>query len=117
MKIFRKVGDIRNGFRGLCIVWREEWHFAYQIALATAGLLLAWLLGATPFTLVILFSFGCLVLAAEVINTAVEDICNKIEPDFDPKIGAIKDMAQAFVILCSMPYAALFLWIVIMRFV
>ncbi|MDZ4226940.1 MAG: diacylglycerol kinase [Patescibacteria group bacterium] len=117
MKIFRKAGDVRNGLRGLRIVWREEWHFAYQVGLAAAGILLAWILGAEPFFLVVLFSFGCLVLAAEVINTAVEDICNKIEPKFDQKIGDIKDMAQAFVILCSLPYVALFIWIVVERFV
>jgi diacylglycerol kinase (ATP) len=116
MKILRKVGDIRNGFNGLRVVWREEWHFSYQVAAAVLGLPVAWLAGADGIQLVLLASFGCIALAGEVVNTAVEDICNKIQPEFDPHIGAIKDVAQAFVILSGAPYVLLLVWILIRAF-
>lgn len=113
MKIIRKFGDARHGVRGLRTVWREEWHFKYQCAFAVMALATASLLGGSTSQLVLLFSTLCLALASEVINTAIEDICNKIQPGFDEKIGAIKDMSQAFVILVSLPAVAVFLWIVI----
>ena len=40
-----------------------------------------------------------LVLCAEIINTVVEDLCDKIEPNQDFAIGKIKDAAGAFVLV------------------
>ena len=42
-----------------------------------------------------------LVLMAEGINTALERISDFIQPDFDPKIGRIKDMAAGFVSIAA----------------
>ncbi|RTZ50429.1 diacylglycerol kinase family protein [Chryseobacterium arthrosphaerae] len=33
------------------------------------------------------------VLSAEIFNTAIERICDLIQPDFDPRIGFIKDIS------------------------
>lgn len=38
-----------------------------------------------------------LVLTAESLNTAIEAICDYIQPNFDKKIGAIKDIAAGAV--------------------
>jgi len=38
-----------------------------------------------------------LVLTAESLNTAIEAICNYIQPNFDKKIGFIKDIAAGAV--------------------
>ena len=111
MKLIRKAGDIRHGWSGLRVVWREEWHFRYEIAATLGGIALAYALGAPSFALLLLMIFACLALSSEVINTAIEDLCNKIEPNFDPQIGAIKDMAQAFVILASLPYLLVLIWV------
>ncbi len=115
MKIVRKFGDARHGWRGIRTVWSEEWHFKYQVAFASAAFLIAAVVGASIFELVLLFASLCMALGSEVINTAIEDIGNKINPDFDERIGAIKDMAQAFVILSSLPSIAIFLWIFVTR--
>lgn len=115
MKLIRKVGDIRNGWNGLRIVWREEWHFSYQVAAVVLGIVLSWLLGTDALLLILLIAFGCIALAGEVVNTAVEDICNVIQPAYDARIGAIKDVAQAFVILSGAPYVLLLVWIVLTR--
>ncbi len=115
MKIFRKVGDIRHGWNGLKIVWKEEWHFPYQVTAAAGTLTVAFLLDAAGFELLLLFILLMFALASEVINTVVEDICNKIQPAFDEDIGKIKDMSQTFVILSSLPAVAAFLWIVVPR--
>jgi diacylglycerol kinase (ATP) len=40
------------------------------------------------------------VLSAEIFNTAIEKICDIIQPDFDQRIG-IKDIAAGAVILLA----------------
>ncbi|MEI6479125.1 MAG: diacylglycerol kinase [bacterium] len=35
------------------------------------------------------------------MNTAIEDLCNKVEPEHDPAIGKIKDTMAAFVFVSS----------------
>ena len=39
------------------------------------------------------------VLSAEIFNTAVEKICDIVQPDFDKRIGFIKDIAAGAVVL------------------
>jgi diacylglycerol kinase len=49
--------------------------------------------------LVLMVSFG--VLSAEIFNTAIEKICDIIQPEFDKRIGFIKDIAAGAVILMA----------------
>ena len=49
--------------------------------------------------LIVTVSFG--VLVAEIFNTAIEKICDFIQPDFDPKIGFIKDISAGAVVLMA----------------
>ncbi|MDQ0064301.1 diacylglycerol kinase [Chryseobacterium lathyri] len=41
------------------------------------------------------------VLSAEIFNTAVEKICDMIQPDFDKRIGFIKDISAGAVLLMA----------------
>jgi diacylglycerol kinase (ATP) len=43
-----------------------------------------------------------LVLIAETINTAIEKICDFVEPNFNKKIGLIKDISAGAVILATL---------------
>jgi diacylglycerol kinase (ATP) len=49
--------------------------------------------------LVLMVSFG--VLSAEIFNTSIEKICDIIQPEFDKRIGFIKDIAAGAVILMA----------------
>jgi len=41
------------------------------------------------------------VLIAEIFNTAIEKICDIIQPEFDNKIGFIKDISAGAVLLTA----------------
>ncbi len=43
-----------------------------------------------------------IVLIAETLNTAIEKLCNFVEPNFDKKIGLIKDLGAGAVILATL---------------
>jgi diacylglycerol kinase len=59
------------------------------IALAAAGVLLRF----TSVEIALLVLVGTLLLAVETINTAIEMLCDVVQPLHDPKIGRIKDVA------------------------
>lgn len=42
-----------------------------------------------------------LVIGAELLNTAVEKLCDAIKPERSPVIGAIKDMTAGAVLICA----------------
>jgi diacylglycerol kinase len=59
------------------------------IALAAGGVLLR----MTGVELAMLVLVGTLLLAVETINTAIEMLSDYVQPQRDPKIGKIKDVA------------------------
>jgi diacylglycerol kinase len=59
------------------------------LVLALGGVLLR-LTGPEIALLVLL---GTLLLAVETINTAIEMLCDVVQPEHDPKIGKIKDVS------------------------
>jgi diacylglycerol kinase len=59
------------------------------LALALGGVLLR-LTGPEIALLVLL---GTLLLAVETINTAIEMLCDVVQPEQDPRIGKIKDVS------------------------
>ena len=84
---------------GLKNVWREERNFRIEIV---AALVVAFCVAYFHFSLT--EGLFCLlaittVLAAEIVNTALEDMCDKIQPELDPAIGKIKDLMAAFVLV------------------
>lgn len=42
-----------------------------------------------------------MVLSAELFNTAIEELCNKVSPDYDPLIKKAKDFAAAGVLVAA----------------
>lgn len=70
---------------------REE-LFALLVALP-----LAWLVGATAVRRVELVAVVLLLLAVELLNTAIEKLADRFTTDHDPQIGHIKDMGSAAV--------------------
>lgn len=94
----KSVGDATNGLK---IVFKEERNFRIQLVAALVVFAAAFalqfsfpeLLGVTVAVL--------MVLLGEIVNTAVEDLCNKVEPQHDAQIGAVKDVMAAYVLLAA----------------
>ena len=86
---------------GLKIAWKEESNFRFQIVWGTLTLLLAIILDLTTIEFVIVISMVGLVLTAELLNTALEELCDKFQPTHDPHIAKIKDLAAAAVFVSA----------------
>lgn len=96
----------RNSWRGLVAAARCERAVRQELALLALGLPVAAVLGTSPWVRVALVASLLLVLAAELLNTAIEKLCDRLHPARDPGIGLVKDLASAGT-LCAQALAFL----------
>ena len=77
-------------------------HLVAAVVAVAAGILLE--ISAAEWAVVAL----CIgsVTAAEAINSAIEALCDRVSPGFDPMIGKAKDLAAAGVLLTAAGAAA-----------
>ncbi|WP_262909367.1 diacylglycerol kinase [Chryseobacterium gwangjuense] len=90
-----------NAFRGVFLMIKSERNFQIEILAFFINLFLIFYfrLSAIDTILILIVSSG--VLIAEIFNTAIEKICDIIQPEFDKRIGFIKDIAAGAVILMT----------------
>lgn len=95
-KLIKSFSWAINGVR---TVWREEVNFRIEIIIAIAVVAVGFYLNFTKLEWAFIIISICAVLSAEMVNTAIEDLCNKIEPNTDPIIGKVKDVMGGVVLL------------------
>lgn len=90
-----------NAFRGIFFMFRSERNFQLEIIALLINIILIFYLKLSTIdtVLVLIVSFG--VLSAEIFNTAIEKICDIIQPEFDKRIGFIKDISAGAVTLMA----------------
>lgn len=93
--------SLRNAFRGVFLMMKHERNFQLEFAAFLVNVFLIFYLNlsSTDTILILMVSFG--VLATEILNTAIEKICDFIHPDFDKRIGFIKDISAGAVVLMA----------------
>jgi diacylglycerol kinase (ATP) len=86
-----------NSWNGLIFATRSEHAIRQELFALLLALPLAWLVGATTVRRVELVAVVLLLLAVELLNTAIEKLADRLTTDHDPQIGHIKDMGSAAV--------------------
>ena len=88
--------------KGFFWMLKSERNFQLEVLALIVNLFLIvyFKLNSTDVALILLVCF--LVLIAETINTAIEKICDFVEPNFNKKIGLIKDISAGAVILATL---------------
>jgi diacylglycerol kinase (ATP) len=90
------VQATKVALRGMLILIQER-AFRIQLIVGILFTVLGFYLELEPWQWIMqTLSIG-LVLMAEGINTTIERFADVVQPDFDPKIGRIKDMSAGFV--------------------
>lgn len=102
----RLVRSFSDAARGLRHCVKNERNFRIHLcALANAAIFgFLWNIELSAWLAVIICS--ALVLAAELFNTAVELLCDRLAPGFDRLIGLIKDISAAAVLVTALFAAA-----------
>ncbi|MXS70444.1 diacylglycerol kinase family protein [Flavobacteriaceae bacterium W22] len=90
-----------NAFRGLFLMIRSERNFQLELLAFAANIFLIIYLQLSKTDAIFILVVSFAVLAAEIFNTAIEKICDFIQPEFDQRIGFIKDISAGAVILTA----------------
>jgi diacylglycerol kinase (ATP) len=103
---------------GLRAAWRTENSFKTQVVAAVGVVVvLVWLQPAPWWWAVAALTIG-FVIAAELINTAVEGLADHLHPEQHPSIKTVKDCAAGAVLVASIAAlgaAAVFVYDVVLR--
>lgn len=88
-------------FNGIYQAFKSEFSLKFQLVVAIfivfSGVFFN--LCKVEWMLVILCIAG--VISAELFNTAIEKLCDKVEPNYDKKIGLIKDISAGAVLITA----------------
>jgi diacylglycerol kinase (ATP) len=101
----------RFGFAlaGLRSAWKEERSFQTEILLFIGVLIFLFIKRPSVFWWVAIVIAAALVMIAELVNTAVENVCDALHPNHHELIGRAKDCASAAVLVSCMLAVLLFL--------
>jgi diacylglycerol kinase (ATP) len=88
----RGIGIATLGERNL------RWHWLAVAIVVVAG----WYYALTATEWISVLLCFALVISFEMINTAIEKVCNRIEPDKDPVIRDIKDISAGAVLVAAL---------------
>ena len=90
--------NLINSLNGLKIVFKEN-SFILEIVLGVFLIPYIFLSNIDFNYKIILSVLYFLLLAFEIMNTAIEKLCDKVTTDIDPEIKKIKDLSSAAVFL------------------
>lgn len=93
--------SLKCAINGIKTVFKEEQNFKTEFFLGILAIVLGISLHITNIEMIIVILCTIIVLTAEIVNTAIEDLCDKIEPTHDKTIGKIKDIMAGFVLIAS----------------
>ncbi len=104
---YHPLRKIRTVFSGLRFAVAYDFSVAYKLVLSALVLAAAFALRAWVDLLLILV-VTALVLVAEILNSAIEALCDFVETRHNEKIKVIKDIAAAAVGI------SIFVWFVVL---
>lgn len=104
--LYRFWPNLRYAVLGLKIAWRQEAHFRLHLVGTAIVISAAFFFNVSATEFAILLLACGLVVTTELLNTALEELCDKHTKEHDPHIAKIKDLAAAAVLVSSL-FAAL----------
>lgn len=103
----KEVNSFGYAFRGIWLALRHERHMQIHVFCALAVLACGWYLGLTPAEwCMVIFAIG-LVAAAEIFNSAIEQLTNIASPQINAAAGKVKDMAAGAVLVAAITAATI----------
>lgn len=104
---------IANSWNGILACARSEAAFREELALLVIAIPAAVLLAADPWKRALLLAPIVLLLVVELLNTAIEKLCDRMTSDFDVEIRRIKDMGSAAIGVTLIATLAIWVWAVV----
>ena len=93
MKVFK------NALRGLCHALVTERNMSIHLVIASCVLVYLMFVRAEIYHFVLAYTAIFLVISSELMNTALERLCDFVEPEHNQEIKIIKDLSASAVLL------------------
>jgi len=100
-RINKHLKSYRYGLKGIYTAFREENNMRFHLLAAIAVLILNMVLGINKTDWLITLILVGLAWSAEVFNTALETLADRVTKEQDPLIAKVKDLASGAVLIMS----------------
>lgn len=113
--------SFRYALQGLrfALITQHNFRIHLVAAMAAVGLGFFWRISADDWRWVVMAI--AIVLAAELVNTSFEHLCDVVQPELHASVRVAKDVAAGAVLICSIasavigvmvfwPYTAAYIW-------
>lgn len=97
--IINRLKSIGYAFKGAVILVTTEASIQVQFCIGIIMTLVGFYFEISPTEWIIQIGTIGLIMALEGLNTAIEEVANFVHPEFNTKIGLIKDMAAGAVFI------------------
>lgn len=111
-----RLKSFKDAFRGIGYTIRTQQNAQIHLTLMIAAIALGVYFGISATEWGLIFLATGLVLGAETLNTAIEELTNLVSPDYHPLAGRAKDVAAGGVLICAICAAIIGAIIFIPRF-
>lgn len=101
MKNTSQIRSFAVAFEGIWEAFKRELHMKVHLAFAIAALVACWILQVEAWGWCVVVICIGMVFSAEVLNTALEVLCDKVSPELDPRIKVTKDAAAGAVLVLA----------------
>ena len=101
----KQLKSFGYAWRGLCQCVGHEQNLGTHLVVAVVVVIAGALLGLNPIEWVAVCLCIGLVVAAELVNTALERLVDLVSPQHHPLAGQVKDIAAGAVLVCAMAAA------------
>lgn len=99
--IRKYLASCQYALRGIWLAFRHEGYMSFHLIAAVVVLIVNYLLKITQTEWLVTIILIGLVWMAEIFNTAIEKLADRVNHDYDPMIGLAKDLAAgAVLIIC-----------------
>jgi len=111
-----RLKSVGFALRGALLLVRTEASIKIQVFIAIVMTALGFYFEISNTEWILQIFAIALVMGIEGLNTAVEKVCDYIQPEFDAKIGFIKDIAAGAVMIVSIAASIIGLIIYLPKF-
>lgn len=120
MNIKRLRASFKDAIRGIVIVFKNEQNFRLQLAVAAVVFFFMWFFPLSKGERIVVMLLIFLVLALELINSAVERVTDILKPRLSYQVEGAKDIMAAVVFfssLCSIIIGLMIFWPYLVDFI
>ena len=97
----KQINSFKFAFEGIFSAIKTESHLRFHFVAAFYTCIFAALGAFIPTEWTILIISVCLVIFAELVNTALEEVCDLYSKDYNPHIKRIKDVSAGAVLMLA----------------